>query len=274
MNLPEIITSRANPTVKFLASLAEKKYRENSGCFLCEGEKLYGEALRAAAPLTHIVLREDREDLLPFALTYAESHPACTVVRLGCSCFEKVSTEKSPQGVIAVIKNLDNLNNYNIIKKDDFSDPSKKGILLLDGVRDPGNVGAVLRSAAAFGATDIILSCDCADVCHPRALRASMGALFHLRLSVVGDLAGTVTALREAGRRVFAAELKEGARSVFDAGLSPADAVVIGNEGHGITPDVSAACCGSVYLPVTDAVESLNAAVAASLFSWEQMRPR
>ena len=274
MNLPEIITSRTNPTVKFLASLAEKKYRESSGGFLCEGEKLYGEALRAEAPLSRIVLREDREDLLPFAAEYAQKHPECTVVRLNASCFEKVSTEKSPQGVIAVIKNLDNLNNYNIIKKDDFSDPSVRGVLLLDGVRDPGNVGAVLRSAAAFGATDVILSEDCADVCHPRALRASMGALFHLRLTVVRDLAGTASLLREAGRRVFAAELKAGAQSVFSVGLCAADAVVIGNEGHGITAAVSAACDASVYLPVTDAVESLNAAVAASLFSWEQMRPR
>ena len=75
MNLPEIITSRTNPTVKFLASLAEKKYRESNVCFLCEGEKLYAEALRAKAPLSRIVLREDREELLSFAMEYARNHP-------------------------------------------------------------------------------------------------------------------------------------------------------------------------------------------------------
>ena len=273
MKTPELITSRQNPTVKWLASLCEKKYRDREGCFLADGEKLYREAVRAAAQLTHILLRQDRDDLLPAAMAYAEAHRGCEVLRLSEACFEKITTEKSPQGIIVVIKYLDNLNNYYIIKKDAFTEDTARGILLLDGVRDPGNVGAVLRSAAAFGATDLILSADCADLYHPRTLRASMGAVFHLRLHVVADLPGAVAALRAAGRRVLAAELTPAAKSVFAVGLSSRDAVVIGNEGHCISPAVSSACDGSVYLPVSDAVESLNASVAASLFSWEQMRP-
>ncbi len=148
-----------------------------------------------------------------------------------------------------------------------------RGLLLLDGVRDPGNVGAILRSAAAFGVTDVILSRDCADLWHPRTLRASMGAVFHLRLWATEDLPGTVRDLRASGKRIWAACLGEGAVSVREQCPAPEDGVVIGNEGHGITPAVTAACDGCLYLPISDAVESLNASVAASLFAWEMMRP-
>ncbi|MBP5209806.1 MAG: RNA methyltransferase [Clostridia bacterium] len=273
MKEPILITSRANPTVKWLASLSERKYRDRERCFLVFGDKLTAEAFAAGAPVTRLILRDDRARDPAVAPLIEAAGETVGIVRLDAACFDKITEEKAPQGVAAVIKYLDFFKYYNIINSDLFSPLTMRGVLLLDAVRDPGNLGAVLRSAAAFGTTDVILSADCADVYHPRTLRASMGALFRLRLWRTDDLPSAVGALCSLGRRVFSAELTDAAVPVSDACLTPADAIVIGNEGHGVSPDVSAACCGSVCLPITDAVESLNASVAASLFVWEMMRP-
>ena len=147
-----------------------------------------------------------------------------------------------------------------------------RGIVLLDSIRDPGNLGAILRSCAAFGGSRVILSSDCADLYHPRTQRASMGAAFKLHIDITDDMPHTIELLREASFRVFAAELKSGAKSVLEVDLCARDAIVIGNEGHGISEKVSAACDGSIYIPIENGVESLNASVAASILIWEQMK--
>lgn len=143
-------------------------------------------------------------------------------------------------------------------------------LMLLSSVRDPGNLGTIVRSAAAFGFDRLILSDDCADLYHPRTLRGAMGALFRMRADVVTDFASAVPALRASGRRVYAAELRDGALSVDEAKPTAADCFVIGNEGHGIPPEISALCTGSVYIPIAPTSESLNAATAASILAYIQ----
>ena len=142
--------------------------------------------------------------------------------------------------------------------------------LILSSLQDPGNLGAVARSALAFGTKKLYLSADCADFYAPKTLRASMGAFFHLDGTVCPDLALLVRALRAAGRRVLAAELREGAVPVSGARLSPRDVLIVGNEGHGIPPEVSAEADGSVFLPIAPEAESLNAAAAASVLLYLQ----
>ena len=272
MQTPTLITSKSNRTVMWLASLSQKKYREKEQSFLCEGDKLFKEAVKAAAPITHIVLREDRADMLPLAQAYSQEHPKTEILYLSSACFEKISTEKAPQGVIVVLKYLDFSKYYYIINKEIFSDAQVSGTVFLDSVQDPGNVGAVLRSAAAFGVTDVVLSKDCADLYHPKTLRASMGALFNLRTHVVEDMAQAVEAFRASGRRVFAAMPAQTAYPLGRANLCKKDGIIIGNEGHGISANIAASAGEYVYIPMTDAVESLNASVAASILIWELMK--
>ena len=271
--LPTPITSRNNPTVKWLASLSEKKYREESQCFLIEGRKLIIEAIRGGAELTHLILREGENEPFYFA-EYRVKHSKTQFLVLGDSCFEKISQEKAPEGVCAVVKYLDFFKYYNIIYRENFFGLDMNGVVLLDTIQDPGNLGAILRSAAAFGVTDVILTENSVDVYHPRVIRASMGALFHLRLWQTPNLYSAVQALQANGHRVFSAERRPNAIPVHEAHLTPADAIVIGNEGHGISREVSLVSDGSVYLPISQKVESLNASVAASLLIWEQMKAK
>ena len=150
--------------------------------------------------------------------------------------------------------------------------------MLLESVRDPLNVGAIIRSAAALGVEHLILSDDCADIYHPRTLRAAMGPLFSMPITRVKDLPGSITALRAEGRRVYAAALDDTALSLGSPewtaeqgrnkdGAAPC--AVIGNEGHGLSEAVIAACDRSVYIPMEAGTESLNAGVAAALLMWE-----
>lgn len=269
---PTLITSKSNRMVMWLASLSQKKYREKEKSFLCEGDKLFKEAVKANVPISHIVLREDRKDLLSEAFAYCETHSETEILLFSEACFDKVCTEKAPQGVIVVLKYLDFSKYYYIIKKEIFSDADICGAVFLESVQDPGNVGAVLRSAAAFGVSDVILTNDCADLYHPKTLRASMGALFHLRTHVVEDMAQTIAEFKASGRRVFAAMPSQTASPLDQANLSVNDGIVIGNEGHGISSAIAEAAGEYVYIPMTDAVESLNASVAASVLIWELMK--
>ena len=269
----DIISSRSNPTVKWAASLADKKGRIESRAFIVEGEKLSFEALRRGLPVTHIFVRGDRaESLLPIIRAYEDSelYSDCQVIMLSESAFSKISTEKAPQGIISVIKYLDFFRNMDIIYKEDFFIQRGERALSLYSLRDPGNLGAVIRSAAAFGVQHIILSADSADIYNPKTVRAAMGTMFGVKVTIVSDFASFVTAARECGRRVFTAELRDGAKSIKEIGLSGDDIFIIGNEGHGINEEISSICTGSVYIPISEGVESLNASVAAALFMWEQ----
>ena len=269
------ISSRANETVKMLASLQTKKGRESSRLFMVEGVKLTDEVIRCALPVEYIILSKSRSgelmDKYTEMLSVGEFANAKLLV-VSDGVFEKISTEKAPQGVISIVKYLDIFDNLDIIYKEEiFLSPNEKAMLLCS-VRDPSNLGAIIRSAAAFGVDRLILSSDCADVYNPKTLRSAMGSLFKIKISFVSDLASFILGCREVGRRVFSAELNPGAMRADSGELTDKDLIVIGNEGHGVSREVSEACDRAVYIPICDGAESLNAAVAASVLMWIQFK--
>lgn len=271
----EILTSRQNPTVRYAASLTEKKGREEARAFLAEGEKLTLDALAAGLPVTHIFAMASRRDRLKeriFPAAAGEKYRDTRWIWLSDEAFSKISTEKAPQGVVSVIKYLDFFRKMDIIYKEDFFLSQKERAIALHEVRDPSNLGAVIRSAAAFGIDTVVLSADCADVYSPKTVRAAMGSLFRVRVVSVGDFSSFVRAARAAGRRVLSAELSDTALPLDRAGLSSDDIVVIGNEGHGVPREISALCDAGLYIPITEKAESLNASVAASVILWEQRK--
>ncbi len=275
----EIITSRQNRRVVELVKLDDRRARESTRRFRFDGVKLLCEAIRRGVELDSVFLRAGTADKVAARMKElygcTPSDAGCPVFGVEDSLFEKISQENAPDGVITVAKYIDKSHNFIIIYKVD-ENPIRKDapVILLESVRDPLNVGAIIRSAAALGVGHIIMSADCADVYHPRAVRAAMGPLFSMPITRVEDLAGTVKALRAEGRRVYAAALDDTAIRLgspeFEAerGSVPASAV-IGNEGHGLSDAVLEACDKSVYIPMEANTESLNAGVAAALIMWE-----
>ncbi len=270
-----IIDSPTNPFVKWVASLSDKKGRNREKRFIVEGVKLTIEAIKSKLPITHIVVSEDKKEIIldainPEILSLKDENFEFCI--LSQRAFEKVSTEKSPQGVICVIKYLDFFSNIDIIYKEDFFIRKEEKVLSLFSVRDPLNLGAIIRSAVAFGVDHIVISDDCADIYNPKTMRSAMGGIFKVKISTISSFDTFVVTARELGRRVFAAELRDGAVPLNAIEMLPTDIVIIGNEGHGISSEVSNLCDKSIFIPIAENTESLNASVAASIFMWEQSR--
>ncbi len=269
----EILSSRNNPLVKWAASLKEKKERQACGAFIIEGIKLTLEAVKNKLPITHVFVLESKSEKFLSIIRDSELdkyNNECEVIVLSDTAFEKISTEKGAEGIISIVKYLDFFNNLDIIYKEEFFISETERAIALCSVRDPGNLGSVIRSATAFGVDHIVISADSADIYNPKTIRSAMGSLFYVKITVVSDFASFVTSAKACGRRVFAAELSEGAKSIRDVDIRSSDIFMIGNEGHGIDPSISSKCTESVYIPISTRTESLNASVAAAVFMWEQ----
>ena len=140
-------------------------------------------------------------------------------------------------------------------------------ILLLDTLQDPGNVGAIIRTAESFGVDLLIVSSDCADVLSQKVIRASMGSVFRVKIQISEDLSATIKELTSNGYTTFAAMLDDQAEKLNTVTFPDKSAVVIGSEGRGISPAVAQSCERKVYIPITGA-QSLNAAAAAAVIMY------
>ena len=271
----EVLRSRQNQTVKWMASLSEKKYRDRYKSFVAEGAKLTFEACDASLPVTYVVISESKKETYYERVVSAFSSPIyenCELIIMADEVFSKIISEKAPQGIISIIKYLDFFQELDIIYKEDFFLSKEERAIALCSLRDPGNLGAVMRSSVAFGVDHIILSSDSADVYNSKTVRSAMGSLFRVKITVVSDFLSFVESAKANGRRLFSAELTDNAVSISELGLRRDDVFIIGNEGHGIPKEISEASSSSVYIPISKKTESLNASVAASVFMWEQSK--
>ena len=277
--MKEIITSRQNPQVRWVCSLADKKRRKQSGMFRFDGIKLLREAIRFCADIEAVFLRDpvsfEVNELISEGIRKGVIDEE-KVIQVSDSVFEKISEESSPEGIVTVSRVLSELHSYaepcNIHEQIKVTDR----LLIAESLRDPGNLGTIMRSCAALGIDKLILSSDSAELYNSKTVRAAMGALFRLRTITVdhNKMSTLVSVLREGGRRVFAAALCDGAEKIGDMSLRSGDCFVIGNEGHGISSDVIAACDGTAIIPMTEGSESLNAAAAAAICVWETVKAR
>ena len=268
----EVIFSRQNGLVKLICSLERKKAREESGLFRFDGIKLCLEAISKGITPEYICVSESRYESIKARLGGAFE---LTVV--SDELFFKMSDEKAPEGVITVAKApLDIHKHVSADEKGEFSILPEKSekVFILESIRDPGNLGTIIRTAASLGIDRVVMTSDCADIYNSKTIRGAMGALFMQRTDIVkeGQTENYISALRRDGRRVFAAALRDDAEKIGKIELLPSDVFVIGNEGHGISEETITACNGSVIIPMREGCESLNAAMAAGILMWETLR--
>lgn len=269
----EIITSRQNRLVIDTGKLSDRKERNTRGLFRFDGIKLFSEAVEKGIAIERVLLAKSKvERMMPEleARDSCASLSAATVHVLADDVFSKVSEEQAPEGILTVARfpsaHAKGQDALRLLEKS--ASVAEKSILLLEAVRDPGNVGTILRSAAAFGIDCVAISADCADIYNSKTIRGAMGALFRLKIAAFGDITEAIALLRGRGRRVFAAALDPEAMRLGTSVLGRGDCVVIGNEGHGLSRAAVSACDRSLYIPMEAGSESLNAASAATVILW------
>ena len=269
----QVITSRQNPLVKHVCGLADKKNRGESGCFRFDGIKLFSEALASSVEIVYVIYREHPDDRVVSLIERAIDEGRVQMDALRCvsdSVFEKLSDERSPEGIITVARMMSSLHTA------EGEIGKGERILIAESLRDPGNLGTVMRSCFALGIDRLVLTNDCADIYNPKTQRAAMGAMFRLHtLSVSGqELGALIFRLRAQGRRVYATALSMDSQSIGEIELSAGDCFVIGNEGHGLSESTVDACTAPVIIPMREGAESLNAAAAATICIWETVRAK
>lgn len=237
------ITSRQNPLVQHVTKLlAQAKYRRECGEFAAEGTKLLRDAVEAGLEVTAVIATSSVAETLPSDLPITSASE-----RL----FGAISTQRTPQGAIFTAK----LPHFE--RKDG-------PMIVLDGVQDAGNVGTVIRTAAALGIAEVILAGDCADPFGYKAVRASMGGVFRIpvRRCAYDELRSAAN-----GLPILTAEPRADAQDIrrIEGDFLP----VIGSEGQGVSDTVAALADGAFTIPMCGSTESLNAAVAAAIVIWE-----
>lgn len=244
-----LIQSADNKRVKLLSKLASSRSaRKSAGLCFCEGDTLYKDALEYHADVKSVYFREGHEGPVPEGAEWNS---------LTSKLFDAVSQVDSPQNVIF------------LCSLDESGEKKAGPPILLDGVADPGNMGTIIRTAVAFG-HPVVVGEGSADIYSPKVVRSAMGALFRADIRTV-NLREEIPALQEKGIRVLAATLSEKSRLLGEEPVQNT-AIVIGNEANGVSKEVCSLCDGEIIIPMRGGCESLNAAVAASIFMWEMAK--
>ncbi len=250
--------------LKRLRSLHTAKGRTAHGCFLIEGEKLIREAIGAGAPIVELLATDARAAALPQG----------EVTTIGAKDAARLSDTRGPQGCFAVVRDTVPA------AADALAALPSEGpstVVALDGVQDPGNAGALIRLAAAFDAGAVLTGPGTADPVHPRVVRAATGAWFRIAIARSPGLAADLRLLSGRGYEIVGAATD--GPSVWDEpaeDAAPRRALVLGNEGAGLSPDVAAVIDRWIGAPISPRAESLNVAVAAGviLSVWSDRRRR
>lgn len=255
----ELITSKDNRRLKALRRLfGDRLYRRESRCFATEGLRLTEEALRLGHALRELYITEGAQRRLGPRLNGLMAGAEQSFL-LPDRLLNSLSDTRSPQGVMGVFS-----------QPEEIPPPTTGGTIMLCHIQEPGNVGAVLRTAAAFGVYTA-LSSDCPDPFSPKVLRASMGGVLGGRWSVVEDTEGYIAARKDSGSPVYGAVLSENSRPPHELELKDA-LILLGNEGAGLPESLIKLTDGGVFIPMLPAAESLNVAVAASILAYEMVR--
>ena len=245
--MTERITSRKNPLLQLVKRLlSSRRARQEAGLFVADGTKLLGEAIKWWPGLETVILSDGLDMPVPDSVR---------LVRVPEDVMESISPMQAPQGALFVCR---------LPEKTNFI--PKPGMLLLDGIQDPGNLGTILRTADALDIPVALLE-GCADPYSHKVVRASMGAVFRTAVQQT-DWLTAQQACDKGNIPVAVTALSERAKDLREAPLNTM-AVVIGSEGQGVRPGILAAAKAELIIPMNPKCESLNAAVAATIVMWQ-----
>ncbi len=293
----ETITSVKNEKVKAAAKLVSStKARREQGLFVLEGLRLCMDIVRSDLRCAQLFASDDFREKHgeEFEVLVAVSDEVYVV---NDAVLEKLSDTRTPQGVCCVVKMPEGMSLLEASGLSDQTDvsadvdesaqsseklrstsestPASSKLLLLENVQDPGNLGAMARTAEALGISGLLVSGGC-DVYSPKALRASMGALLRLPVEVIGattaDVVECLKVAADAGFKTYASTPSTEAIPVTEVDFDGPTICVVGNEANGVTAEAMDACIAKITIPMAGRAESLNAAAAGAILMWEMVR--
>lgn len=238
----EIITSLENKKIKKLSKLLLKKYRDEEEMFLVEGEHLVEEALKAGV-LLEVIKCED----------YINDFDVPTTI-VSYDVIKKLSNTLNPQKVIGVCKKIEEKEIGN-------------KVVILEDLQDPGNLGTIIRSSVAFNVDTIVVSDKTVDVYNDKVLRSSEGMLFHINI-VKRNIDAFINELHKNNYKVLGTKV-DGGKNLKDIQVDERFAIIMGNEGAGVSSNILDKCDEFLYIPMNSLCESLNVGVATSIILYE-----
>ena len=251
-------------SLKDLKQLKTKKGRDESGLFIIEGEKFVQEIPGNWHVVQYVIASRFAANC---DISHYETRAKCAIVR--DSLFDSLADTVSPQGILAVCAQ----------KNHDISDLLNRRhtiphfVLLGENLNDPGNIGALIRTAAAAGADGVILTTGSGDIYNPKVLRAAAGAVLRLPVLTNADLAQAISVLNSKNIPTYAAHPR-GEKSPYALDLRSHFCLLVGNESHGISKTAASLAQALVTLPMANNTESLNASIAGSILMYEAVRQR
>ena len=233
-------SSTNNDFIKSIKKLNEKKYRDNTNTFLVEGEHLVHEAIKNNL-VKYVIVRDD------YNFDYDNK------IIVTDKVLKYISNLNTPSGIMAVCN------------KPESSELGSR-IIVLDNIQDPGNLGTIIRSSVAFNFDTIVISNDSVDVYNSKVIRATQGMLFNVNI-IVTDIKEFLTSIKD-DYKIIGTDVTNG-KSLTEFKNLKKFAIIVGNEGQGISLDAKKLCSDFVYIPMSQDCESLNVGVAASIIMYE-----
>lgn len=251
------INSKDNRIFKECQRLSQKKYRDKEGRYLIEGHNLLDEAVTYGAGIDYLIFDEAKAG--PF-------HFDGDIHRMKHNLFEKITQTETSQGIIAVVRKREYGFDELAAKCDGNSN-----VVILDRLQDPGNIGTIIRTAEGAGYSAVIAVKGTADIFSPKTIRAAAGSVFRIPIIHVEDNRELKALVGDLGKKLVVTSLMAD-NFYFDADLSKGVALVIGNEGNGVSDELLELADIKIKIPMEGHLESLNASVAAGILMYETQR--
>ena len=265
-----MITSTSNQQMKNISALLKKsKERRVSKTFVVEGPRMVAETpvdkLKSVYVADSFAQNTDNKRILE------EIQGKCTQANsiyeiVADNVFKSVSDTQTPQGIMAVVA----MPEYSL---EQLLDGEKTHLLILESIQDPGNLGTMVRTGEGAGVTGIIMNKTTVDLFNPKTIRSTMGSIYRVPFYVTEDLGETMKELQKQGISLYAAHLK-GQHSYDEEDYTKASGFLIGNEGNGLSNEIADLADTYIKIPMEGQVESLNAAISATLLMYEANRQR
>lgn len=258
-----MITSTKNQQIRTVIELKKKaKARNESGLFAVEGIRMAAELPKERIEQVYV-----SESFLKHSEHSSVLDRLSSFETVSDSVFSAMSDTKTPQGILALVKKRE----YTL--EEMLAGGQTPFLMLLENLQDPGNLGTIVRAGEGAGITGVIMSRDTVDIYNPKVIRSTMGSLFRIPFLYAENLGETVRFLKKNHVKILAAHL-EGAVVYDEEDCTGALGFLIGNEGNGLSEEIGALADARIKIPMAGQVESLNAAVAASVLMFETARQR